>query len=89
MVRRILWLLPLVLFAAHAFLGYEPDDYRQGYEQAAQDVERVREKLGWASEVDSAILEHVQYVPSLPDKSEQWREGYRQAVQDQFAPKRR
>ncbi len=89
MVRRILWLLPLVLLAAHAFWGFGPGEYHKGYDQAMKDMEHVRENLGWASEIDGSVLDHVQYLPPMFDESEKWQEGYRQAVQDQFVPTRR
>ena len=89
MVRRIVWLLPLVLFAAHAFLGFGPGDYREGYEQAVDDMEQVRDNLGWAAEIDGDILDSVQYLPSMSAESEKWQKGYRQAVHDQLVPKRR
>jgi hypothetical protein len=89
MIRRILWLLPLVLLAAHAFLGFSPGQYREGYDQAMKDMEDVRENLGWASEIDGSILDHVQYLPAMSEKPERWQEGYRQAVRDQFTPLQR
>lgn len=89
MLRRILWLLPLALLAAHAFFGFGPGQYRDGYDQAMKDMEHVRDNLGWASEIDGSILEHVEYLPPMSDEPEKWQEGYRQAVQDQLLPTRR
>ena len=84
MARRILWLIPLFFLAAHAFFGIGPGDYRQGYDQAVQDLEEARTKLGWASEFADGIIDRVQHLPPDSDQSIRWNKGYQQAVRDHF-----
>ena len=87
MLRRALWLLPIVLFACHAFLGSDVEPYQQGYDQAVRDVQRAREQLGWTSELGGSVPNVIEHLPRDTNRSEEWNEGYRQAVRevrDQF-----
>ena len=82
MIRRILWLAPVVLLAAHAFLGLGPGDYRKGYEKAMHDLERMRQEVGVASEVGEGFWNQVQDLAADEEMPDKWRNGYRQALKD-------
>lgn len=94
MIRRILWLAPIALMAGSAFLGWELTDYRQGYRQASEDVEKFKDEYGWMAEAGRSAWDvagdlpldqlPLDRLPSQfqvdPDRSEKWQQGYREAV---------
>jgi len=84
MIRRVIWLIPIVLLAANAFLGIRPGDYHTGYDQAVHDLQEARQKMGWASDIGGSILDRIEYLPPEANRSEKWQEGYRQALRDHF-----
>ena len=84
MLRRIIWFAPIILFAAYAFLGTEPGEYRDGYEQAVQDIGEARDKLRWMTERGGGVVQGIESLPLNGDRSEKWNDGYRQALLDQF-----
>jgi len=83
MFRRVLWFAPIILFAAYAFLGVESGDYRNGYDQAVQDIDEARDKLRWMTERGEGIMQSIESLPIDADRSQKWIDGYRQALRDQ------
>ena len=84
MLRRVLWFAPIILFAAYAFFGIEPGDYRNGFDQAVQDIDEARDKLRWMTDAGEGVAQRIESLPLDGNRSQKWNDGYRQALREQF-----
>lgn len=82
MLRRIVWLLPIVLMAGYAFWGLEASDYQKGYQRALQDAPRLQRELGWVADLGAIVVQSADAYPADPTQPEDWQAGYRQALHD-------
>ena len=56
MLRRIVWLIPILLMAGYAFWGLEWSDYQRGYNQAVRDAKQADQEMGWVVGAGGQIL---------------------------------